>query len=95
MKSVGIRELKNKLSDYVRQVRSGETILVTDRGEVVAEMNPPGQRQTDNSFPPGLVDLARRGLATLGKNDASKYHRPRGVMTMEEITELLDEVRGT
>ena len=62
MKSVGIRELKNKLSEYVRQVRSGETILVTDRGEVVAEMNPPGQGNVDRSLPPGLIELARKGL---------------------------------
>lgn len=94
MKTVGIRELKNKLSDYVRQVRSGETVLITDRGEVVAEMNPPGQANVDRSFPPGLVELARRGLVTLGKNDPSVYRRPRGVMTWEEVAELLDEIRG-
>jgi antitoxin (DNA-binding transcriptional repressor) of toxin-antitoxin stability system len=94
MKSVGIRELKNKLSDYVRQVRSGETILVTDRGEVVAEINPPGQGNVDRSFPPGLIELARRGLVTLGRNDPSVYRRPRGVMKWEEVAELLDEVRG-
>lgn len=43
MKSVGLRELKNRLSEYVREVRSGEAVLVTDRGEVVAELIAPGQ----------------------------------------------------
>ena len=38
MKEVGIRELKNRLSEYVRLVRSGEVVMVTDRGEVVAEL---------------------------------------------------------
>jgi len=33
MKTVGIRELKNRFSEYLRQVRSGESLLVTDRGE--------------------------------------------------------------
>jgi len=95
MKSVGIRELKNKLSDYVRQVRAGERILVTDRGEVVAEMNPPGQAPIDSSVAPGLLDLARRGLVTLGRNDPSAYpSRPRGKMTSKQIAALLDEVRG-
>ncbi len=42
MKSVGLRELKNNLSEYVREVRSGESVLVTDRGEVVAELLPAG-----------------------------------------------------
>lgn len=30
MKSVGVRELKNRLSEYLREVRSGEVVLVTD-----------------------------------------------------------------
>jgi antitoxin (DNA-binding transcriptional repressor) of toxin-antitoxin stability system len=41
MKAVGIRELKARLSHYVREVRHGEVILVTDRGEVVAELRQP------------------------------------------------------
>ena len=40
MKAVGIRELKNRLSEYVRLVKNnGESILVTDRGAIVAEPN--------------------------------------------------------
>ena len=42
MKTVGLRELKNSLSKYVRHIRKGETIAITDRGEVVAELTPPG-----------------------------------------------------
>ena len=41
MKTVAIRELKNRLSAYLREVRAGEVLLVTDRGEVVAELRPP------------------------------------------------------
>jgi antitoxin (DNA-binding transcriptional repressor) of toxin-antitoxin stability system len=94
MKSAGIRELRNKLSDYVRRVRSGETIFITNRGEVVAELNPPGQGNVDRYFSPGLVELARRGLVTLPRNDRSAYRRPPGLMKGEEVAELLGEVRG-
>ena len=45
MKTAGVRELKAKLSDYLRQVARGEIILVTDRGHVVAEIRPPGVEQ--------------------------------------------------
>ena len=38
MKAVGIRELKARLSHYVRNVERGEVVLVTDRGRVVAEL---------------------------------------------------------
>ena len=40
MTTVGIRELKARLSAYVRKVRDGQTVYVTDRGEVVAELRP-------------------------------------------------------
>jgi len=43
MKTVGIRELKNNLSRYVRLVKTGETVLVTDRDTVVAELRPYGK----------------------------------------------------
>ncbi len=38
MRSVGVKVLKNKLSEYVRLAASGETVLVTDRDRVVAEL---------------------------------------------------------
>ena len=41
MKTVGSRELKNRLGRYLRLVRRGETILVTDRGKPVAHIVPP------------------------------------------------------
>jgi antitoxin (DNA-binding transcriptional repressor) of toxin-antitoxin stability system len=66
MRSVGIRELKDRLSEYVRYVRSGETVLVTDRGEVVAELAPPGRAPGHPALPPGVAELARRGLLTAG-----------------------------
>jgi len=41
MRMVGLKILKNKLSEYVRLVAAGETIVVTDRNRVVAEIVPP------------------------------------------------------
>jgi prevent-host-death family protein len=37
---VGSRELKTRLGQYLKRVRRGETILVTDRDEPVAELRP-------------------------------------------------------
>ncbi|MEW6752844.1 MAG: type II toxin-antitoxin system prevent-host-death family antitoxin [Candidatus Latescibacterota bacterium] len=42
MRTVGIRDLKTRLSSYLRDVARGEVLLVTDRGRVVAEVRPPG-----------------------------------------------------
>ncbi len=40
MAEVGVRELKNALSRYLKRVRAGETIVVTDRGEPIAWIIP-------------------------------------------------------
>lgn len=44
MRSVGLKILKNRLSEYVRLAARGETVLVTDRDRVVAELGPPTAR---------------------------------------------------
>src|SRR6266516_1510536 len=41
VKAVAVRELKNRLSAYLREVAAGEVVLVTDRGRVVAELRRP------------------------------------------------------
>jgi antitoxin (DNA-binding transcriptional repressor) of toxin-antitoxin stability system len=95
MQTVGVRELKNRLSQYIRYVRAGESVLVTDRGEVVAEIGPPGHGAVDASVPPGLVGLARRGLVTLGSSgDASLYPALPRRNRRHSAAELLDEERG-
>ena len=96
MKSVGLRELKNRLSKYVREVRSGEGVLVTDRGEVVAELIPPGQGSDERGVPSGLVALARRGQLTLGaSNNGEVYPKLPRLLKRRQATELLNEERGT
>lgn len=75
MKTVGVRELKNRLSEYLRQARSGESVLVTDRGQLVAELTPPGHGATDASVPAGLRsrqaerEELRRGAAANRRHD--------------------------
>lgn len=97
MYTVGVRELKNRLSAFLRQVRSGESVLVTDRGEVIAEISPPGQRLADPSLPPGLLALARRGAVTLGSRaDPASYRTlPRSRQGRQSAAHLLDAERGS
>jgi prevent-host-death family protein len=45
MKTVGSRELKNRLGRYLGFVRKGETIIVTDRGTTVAHIVPSSTKQ--------------------------------------------------
>jgi prevent-host-death family protein len=55
MRKVGLKILKNKLSEYVRLAAAGETIVITDRGRAVAEIVPP-QR------PAGLTSFEDKGV---------------------------------
>ncbi len=64
MRAVGLKELKNKLSEYVRLVASGETVLVTDRDRVVAEMVPPREGRSPLLADAQLAEAVRRGWIT-------------------------------
>jgi prevent-host-death family protein len=60
VRTVGLKVLKNKLSEYVRAAAAGETVLVTDRNRVVAELVPPRAEEllSDKEF---LAKEAREG----------------------------------
>jgi prevent-host-death family protein len=56
---VGIRELRADLSRWVRRVRAGEEVVVTDRGKAVARLVPvAGERKIDRLIREGIVTQA-------------------------------------
>jgi len=61
MRAVGLKVLKNKLSEYVRLAQGGETILVTDRDRVVAELVPPREGRSPAVADAVLAELVRKG----------------------------------
>jgi prevent-host-death family protein len=93
MRSVGLKVLKNKLSEYVRLAARGETVLVTDRNRVVAELVPPRADHGGWQKDPLLVRLVREGLATPPTSPQGAPPRPRPVMTLDELMNELDEDR--
>ena len=96
MKTVGIRELKNRLSEHLREVRRGEHLLITDRGEVIAELSPPGQSIAETSLPIGVLALAKRGMLTPGNpGDRNSYPPlPRVRRGKNDAASVLDAERG-
>ena len=62
MRSVGIKVLKNRLSEYVRLAAAGETVLVTDRDRVVAELSPPRAERSPLLADAMLAEAVREGL---------------------------------
>ncbi len=64
MKVVGIKQLKAKLSEYLRIVKTGETVLVTERDEVVAELRPARRQVPRDQLEDVLAGLADSGEIT-------------------------------
>jgi antitoxin (DNA-binding transcriptional repressor) of toxin-antitoxin stability system len=95
MRSVGIKVLKNKLSEYVRLVAKGETVLVTDRDRVVAELVPP-RKGIDKADAKAKWDEAvRLGHITPAKDrNAPLPPRTDPIMTFEEMMADLDDSRA-
>ena len=69
MRTAGVREVKDRLSEFLRLVKSGEQVLITDRGEVVAMLGPPGPAFEQAEFP-RLEQMIREGRATRGCPEA-------------------------
>jgi len=64
VRAVGLKTLKNKLSEYVRLAAGGETVLVTDRDRVVAELVPPQRGRAEFLDDATLAEAVRKGCLT-------------------------------
>lgn len=84
--NVGVRELKQHLSEYLRRVGEGETIQVTDRGKPIAVLSPtPAADPLAKGIEEGWI---RPPLSNgpIGETPGAKVHR--------RVLDLLNEDRG-
>ncbi|MPY88076.1 MAG: prevent-host-death protein [Luteitalea sp.] len=94
MRAVGLKVLKNKLSEYVRLAASGETVLVTDRDRVVAELSPPSGGRSLDVSDAFLADAVRQGWLTPAVHPQPGPPPRRPVMSFREVMNGLDEDRA-
>ncbi len=75
-KSIGSRELKTRLGTYLRLVREGVTLIVTDRGRPVAELRPISPQ--NDALADRLYDLAAAGVigAEIAERRPLEYFEP-------------------
>ncbi|MBN1962725.1 MAG: type II toxin-antitoxin system Phd/YefM family antitoxin [Deltaproteobacteria bacterium] len=64
MRTVGLKVLKNKLSEYVRIASQGEPVLISDHDHVVAELLPPSSSRAREVADVLLADLVRKGIVS-------------------------------
>jgi prevent-host-death family protein len=86
---VGVRQLRQNLSVYLRRTLAGETLEVTDRGQPVALLTPLPERTDAISrlAAEGRVTPARRRLEELGPPLEVDLERP----LSEELVELRED----
>ena len=86
MNTVGIKALKNDLSKHIRAVTAGATVLVTDRGKVVAQIVPPrapdaGGTHAEREW----AAMIREGIITPARKPMSGPPPRMPIMTFEEL----------
>lgn len=92
---VGLRELKNQLSRYVRQARDGEAVLISDRGVIVAELIAPRSDAKTGKATTTIEEMRRKGLLyAAGTNDPSLYPPLSRTVKRSSSSRLLDDERA-
>jgi antitoxin (DNA-binding transcriptional repressor) of toxin-antitoxin stability system len=94
MRSVGVKVLKNKLSEYLRLAAGGETVLVTDRDKVVAELIPPREGRSAPIADAFLAEAVRQGWLTAPLMRAGRPPPRLPVASTEEILAELAKDRA-
>ncbi len=93
MRAVGLKVLKNKLSEYVRLAASGETVLVTDRDRVVAELIPPREGRSPLLADAMLAEAVRQGWITPPALPADGPPPRKPIMTFRDLLKELQRDR--
>ncbi|MGH8635648.1 MAG: type II toxin-antitoxin system Phd/YefM family antitoxin [Burkholderiales bacterium] len=93
MRAVGLKVLKNKLSEYVRLAERGETVLVTDRDRVVAELVPPDRSRSPLLADALLADAMRQGLITPPALQATDAPPRKPATTLRQLKRELEQDR--
>jgi antitoxin (DNA-binding transcriptional repressor) of toxin-antitoxin stability system len=95
MKTIGIRELKARLSQIIRDVSAGEVFLVTDRGRVVAELRrADGVSRTVTAEERALARLAADGRLRVAERPTVVYRASPLRSRKGTAKQLIDEDRG-
>jgi len=95
MQTIGIKALKDRLSECVRAAAAGETVLVTDRGRVVAELIAPRVREKASPAETRMGELIREGLVTPARVSAkTRLPRRKPVAKLADLLHELDDSRA-
>lgn len=69
MTTATVSKLKASLSEYLRRVKAGEEVLVSERGRPIAKLVPV---TGGDALPDHLAEMARQGLVRVGSRRLSR-----------------------
>ena len=98
MKKVGIKKLKNNLSFYINKVRQGETVFVTYRDDVVAEISYPFIADQKSMLDKYLREQSQAGaisLASSAKVKISTNKKSKGDLKKISYKKIYEETRSS
>lgn len=93
MRAVGLKVLKNRLSEYVRLAAGGETVLVTDRDRIVARLVPPEETRSPILADAMLAEAVRKGWLTPAVGATGPVPEGERLMPLATLLEELDRDR--
>jgi antitoxin (DNA-binding transcriptional repressor) of toxin-antitoxin stability system len=94
VRAVGLKVLKNKLSEYIRLAAGGETVLVTDRDRVVAEIRAPEAGRAEWLSDVHLAEAVRSGLIQPARAPRAPLPERRPVAPTATLLDELERDRG-
>lgn len=93
MGAVGVRELKNRLTYYLRRARNGEEVIVTERGRPIAILKSLQQVDRAATLETRLARLAALGIVTLPTRKRFGRARPARIVGSSVSRAILEDRR--
>ncbi len=85
---IGVREIKNRLSQYLRLVKQGETVIITERNVPVAKIVPYNKAAVDN-----LMVLKKSGLVSWNGEKPEGLSNPPKIKSNLQVSQMIAEER--
>lgn len=95
---ISVRDLKSRLSEYLRRVSGGEELVVTSHGKEVARLLPPRSHRRRSTSAEAELIARFRSLPWVRPGSGEKPALPKPLVRIEKgektLAEIVSEQRG-
>jgi antitoxin (DNA-binding transcriptional repressor) of toxin-antitoxin stability system len=93
MITVGVKNLKDQLSQYLQYVKNGERVIITEHNKIIAELSVPGKKENIVPFDQKLIELSDDGEVILAERNLSLAPKPNDKLNLDWRT-AYNEIRA-